>query len=335
MSESKSKKQAALSGAARSAARVMDIFELLLKEQQGFTLREMSRRLDVPLSSLRALVQPLLDRGYLVRHGDLLIRLGPKLGQIAVKYIEGSDLITAADPIMEQISRLCNESVFLAILDGNETVCIHNKIVRKPVVESASVDGPIGSRHPAHVAACGKAILALLSPQELQQLYPLDQRLPLMPNTTMDKATLLASLDQTRQTGVAYNEPEATGGVFGVGSAIRDHRGKPLAGLSIGSLAARTDQALQVRLTALVKAAASVISYRLGYLAPGVSDPPDLEGLKKAWEQGEAAFKTNQTPKPPPLTVIVRATRRSQQAGTREASERIRKRCQMKKGSRW
>lgn len=264
----------------KSAARVLDIFELLLREHKGLSLTEISERLQFPISSAHALVQTLIGRGYLLRDDHLLIRLGPKLCQYARIFADGLDLISVADPIMEQVTRLCGQTLSLAVLEGREVVFIHKKIAQGTL----HVVNPVGTRLPAHATGLGKAILALLSPRELDQLYPTDDTLEApTPNTITDKATVIAVVDAVRKTGVAYDREESALGIFAVASAIQDHWGKPVAAASIVLPAAQADDALQRRWAALIHAAARVISYQLGYLVSGFSDEGYVELLTSAW----------------------------------------------------
>jgi len=184
---------------------------------------------------------------------------------------------------MEQVSQLSCQTVSLAILEGSEVVFIHKKVARGTL----HVVNPVGTRLPAHATGLGKSILALLSPEELDRLYPSDHLKPVTPNTITDKTTLLSVLERVRQTGVAYDREESALGIFAVGSAIRDHRGKPIASISIVLPAAQADEALQHRWAVLVNAAAGVISYRLGYAIPGSPGIPHADVLTQAWLRGE------------------------------------------------
>ncbi len=283
MRRSRRRKGTTGSQTVKSAARVLDIFELLLQERGGLSLTEISRRLGIPASSTYALIQTLIKRGYLVRSDDLLVRLGPKLCQYAAIFADHLELIDVAEPIMERVSQLCGRTVSLAILEGTEVVFTHKKVARGTL----HVVNPVGTRLPAHATGLGKSILALLSPEELDQLYPTDHLKPATPNTITDKTTLLSVLDRVRQTGVAYDREESALGIFAVASAIRDHRGKPAAAISIVLPAAQADHSLQPRWAALISAAAVVISYRLGYVIPGSPAVPHPDALTQAWLQGE------------------------------------------------
>jgi DNA-binding IclR family transcriptional regulator len=50
--------------------RAMNLFELLARSQNGMTLSELSRKLNMPKSSAHYLIYTLVSRGYVQRGGD-------------------------------------------------------------------------------------------------------------------------------------------------------------------------------------------------------------------------------------------------------------------------
>ena len=266
----------------RAAARTLDILDLVLEEARGFSLREIGARLTIPLSSSRRLVHTLIERDYLVRDEHSLIRLGPKLGLVAAMFIENSNLLSAASPVMDLVQRLCGETVGLGVLYGGDIVLIDQRLGRRGIRAAMA----LGTPFPAHSAAIGKAILALLTLGQLDEMYPSEELHRAGPDAITRKGSLLAVLDKVRETGVGVNRNESDAGAFAVGSAILDHHGTPMAGIAISAVSVLIDRALEARLAALVKAAASLISYRLGYLAPGARQPPDADTLRRTWDEG-------------------------------------------------
>jgi len=266
----------------KSAARVLDIFELLLTERDGLSLSELSERLQLPASSAHALVQTLVGRGYLVRDAHRLIRLGPKLGQYARVFTNGLDLIGTADSVMEQVAQVCSHTVSLGVLEGADIVFVHKRIAAGML----HVVNPVGTRLPAHATSLGKAILALLSASDLAQLYPAESVLEdLTPNTITNPATLFAGLESVRRSGTAYDREESALGIFAVGAAIQDHRDEPVAAVSIVLPAAQADEVLQSRCAAVILSAAKLISYRLGCALPDMAGVDCHDLIAGVWQQ--------------------------------------------------
>jgi len=263
----------------KSASRVLDVFELLARDPQGLSLKQISQSLHIPPSSCHALLQTLQQRGYVLRdEATLVYRLGTRLFELAASHSENLDLVQVADPVMDQMSRLCDEAVSLAILQGTDVVFIHKKTAGDVI----RIVNPVGTRLPAHATGLGKAILAALPAEELDVRYPQDELPRLTPHTITSKRELRDCLDRVRETGVAYDREESRLGVQAVGSVIRDRNWFPVAAVTIAVLAMRPrDEGYWHRLERLAKAGASVISARLGCPAPGGNG--DLSVLTREW----------------------------------------------------
>jgi IclR family acetate operon transcriptional repressor len=110
----------------------------------------------------------------------------------------------------------------------------------------------------------GKAIMAYLSPDEVDAVLgsqPLPQRTP---NTITDRARLAQNLLETRERGYSIDLEEFEDGLRCVGAAVFDHTGRAVAAISISGPRHRvTDEAIPA-LGHLVRESASKISARLG-----------------------------------------------------------------------
>lgn len=266
----------------KSARRVIDVFELLSRNPEGMSLKQISQSLRIPPSSCHGLLWTLINLGYIVKDDfALTYRLGTKLFELAGAHIESLDLIQIADPIMEHMSRTCNEAVSLAVLEGTDVVFIHKKTSGGVI----RIVNPVGTHLPAHGTALGKVILAELPPDELDVLYPHDELVRWTPHTITSKQALKRCLAEARERGVAYDREESAIGIQAVGSVVRDHNGFPVAAISVAALAAhKRDEEYWHRLERVVKAGASIISARLGYAS--ASGSQDLSQIDRAWQGG-------------------------------------------------
>lgn len=97
----------------------------------------------------------------------------------------------------------------------------------------------IGLSRPAHCTSGGKAILARVSTEDLEELYPSETLPGLTPRSMTHKRDLLAALAETRKLGYATNLGESDAELAAVGVAIPDVVGSPQAALGISAPAAR------------------------------------------------------------------------------------------------
>lgn len=251
-------------GLVKSAARALDIIELMVKFPNGLSLTHVGQDLGIPLSSLHFLMATLVEKGYLVRDSaSSMYRMSPKLFQLAAAYHSQHDLISLADPIMEQLVQLSSEMASLAVLHNNVVVIIHKR-ASQDVIQVVS---PVGTQLPAHSASLGKAMLACLEDEEIDRLYPGDDLPTYTPATISTKTDLKKALSQVRARGFAFDNAETRDGVWAVSSAVRDRNGRPVAALSIAAPMFRVESRDVSDWCEAVVEAASEASVALGFVS--------------------------------------------------------------------
>jgi DNA-binding IclR family transcriptional regulator len=251
-----------MNGLVKSATRVTVILELLADVPDGMTLSEISETLNIPPSSMHALINTLLVKGYLLRDAaSQRYKLGPKLPQITAIYQSHLDLISIASPFMDQLVSLTGESILLTRLDGNKITYL--KV--NPGLGMIKIISDVGTHLPAHACGSGKAMLAQLPDTEIDLIYPEEQFPIVLPNTIKTKQELRQSLQVVRQQGYAIDKEEAEPGVWAMASCIRNSTGRPLAALAIGAPSFRfSAEIIEIWAKALVHSALS-ISVRFGF----------------------------------------------------------------------
>jgi DNA-binding IclR family transcriptional regulator len=248
----------------KSAARALDILELVAEFPDGLTLTDIGKNLDIPLSSLYGLIMTMVNKSYLIRsESTRLYCLGPRLSQIASSYRAHTDLISLADPIMDRIRQATGEATSLTLLQGDSILFIHKRIT-KAIVQ---IVNPIGTRLPAHATGSGKAMLAYLADDEIDRLYPEEELPALTPFTITTKKMLKAVLAEIRIKGYAYDNQESELGVWAVSSCIRGEDGRPEAALSVGAPLFRIQTKNYTEWHKLIKEGAQEISALLGFRA--------------------------------------------------------------------
>src|SRR3989454_7373354 len=91
-------RRAGTDGGHRAANRLVDILELLAASRDGLALREVSRHLRAPKSSLLPLLRALTARGYLAQGRALEYRLRPGALDLRAAAPAHPDLIAGARP---------------------------------------------------------------------------------------------------------------------------------------------------------------------------------------------------------------------------------------------
>jgi DNA-binding IclR family transcriptional regulator len=248
-------------GLIKSAGRTLDVLEILSEYSDGLSLSELSKKLNIPLSSLHELCATLVIRGYLIRDRTNIYNLGPKVGQLRANYQANNNLILLADTQMEKITQITKETTSFAVLQGNMIVFVH----KRPGDGILQVINPVGTRLPAHCTGSGKIMLAYLAEEEIDKLYPKEKLENITNNSVKTKTELKEELKRIYKLGYAFNNQESETGVWAVASCIRDHEGKPIGSLSVVAPRARILTKDHSGWELLVRDASKDISYKLGF----------------------------------------------------------------------
>ncbi len=247
----------------KSALRVLDIFELLAHQPDGLSLSAISSELAIPKSSAHGLINTLLARGYL-REGrqERTYRLGARLFELGSGYMAGTDLLTDGQEVVREMARACDETVHLAILDGNEVLYV----AKEEGTNTIRMVSAVGKRFPAHGTGVGKMMLSALPDEELDRLYPSGRPMePITPDTITDPATLRHELAEIRMRGYATDFEESTPGLSCIAAPVFDSNNQVVAAISVSVPTVRFTAERQAELRTLVQQGAGQLSRILGH----------------------------------------------------------------------
>jgi IclR family acetate operon transcriptional repressor len=239
---------------------------------RGLTLAECSASLAYSKPTAHRILRTLAARGFLrIDEERGLYTLGPANLRLGMRFLEQLDIRTEALPVLRELGERTGETIHLGVLDGCDVVYIE-KIESTHAVRTFS---RIGHTMPAYSTGIGKAILAQLRPDELEQALP-ETLEPRTAATITERQTLLRHLADIRRRGYSTDDIENEEGIRCVGAPIFDHSSLACAGISIAGPASRITSKRFPELGGLVQDAAIAVSRRIGY-EPGVV-PAELSG---------------------------------------------------------
>ncbi|GAA3888090.1 IclR family transcriptional regulator [Streptomyces sedi] len=250
-----------------AVSRALDILELFLEGDGTLSAPEITRRLQLPRTTVHELVTTLAARSYLVPVVEQpgRYRLGVRTYQLGSRYAEQLDLAAEGQQVARSVAETCGETVHVAVLEGTDVIYIA-KVDSTHAVRMVSA---AGRRLPAHCTAVGKMLLASLGPDELDERLP-DGELPAMTaNSITDVAALRAALAEIAARGVATESQESNADVTCVAAPVRDRSGRVVAALSVSVPMIRWSEARQRELTELARQGAGRLSERLGHHGVG------------------------------------------------------------------
>lgn len=248
--------------AVKSAHRVLTILELLTAREGPMTFTELREALELPRSSLHSLLITMSESGWLrFDEATRSYTLGIRTLEAGNAYTRSLTLRARAWPYMTAVRDQLNETVQLAVLDGRHNVYI----AKADGVQALRLASEVGRRLPAHATGLGKAMLAYLPADVLDELFAGIQLERYTSKTLPSLDALKAALERIRAVGYAADNEEYSIGVRCIAVPIRDHTGAVVAAMSVSAPTIRFDRDARRQAIDLLLPASRDLSRELGY----------------------------------------------------------------------
>ncbi len=169
---------------------------------QALGVSEISHRIGLPKSTVHRLANQLCAVGWLERNSGGY-RVGLKLLELGSVALQRTGLREVAFKHLHSLALRTGMTVHLGILDHGEVVYLDRVTTTR-----VSLPTRVGGRQPAYCTAIGKVLLAFEDPasQASALSKPVRRRTEF---TIVEPRALQSTLDNARQTGVAYDREEA------------------------------------------------------------------------------------------------------------------------------
>jgi len=197
-------------------ARAAEVLRALEGVEQGLSLGQLSKQVELPKSTVQRIVAALEREKFVMSATPQPgVRLGPALVRIArsVSY----KLTEIAHPALAAMAQRIGETIDLAVLDGTKAVFVDHIEDKQHHLRFVSA---IGLSIPLHCSANGKAILAAMDEDELQRIKKILPLKRYTPSTICNWTQLEKELNNIRRAGVAFDNEEHTEGVSAIGASI-------------------------------------------------------------------------------------------------------------------
>jgi IclR family transcriptional regulator, pca regulon regulatory protein len=248
----------------KSAARVLELVELLAASARPLALKEIVAELDFPKSSAHALAQTLVSRGYVVQDANERYALAESCRHGFAGRAREARLIAMARPIMEALRDTSGETVMLSVRAPRGEVKRLAKCVSQQAVR---YDIDLAAPTATYCTATGRVLLAHAGQEAIDAYLDRTELVAHTPFTVTDPARLREILAATHRDGVAISNQEFVFGSTGVAAPVRNREGEVIAALNLGTITIRFELK-KAAIVAAVKQAANRLSRRLGWM-PG------------------------------------------------------------------
>lgn len=231
-------------GGKQVIARAASVLRALENQREGLSLSQLSKLTGLPRTTVHRIVSNLEAQQFVMSGADG-IRLGPALLRLAASAY--TDIIGISRPFIETLGRATRETVDLCVYRGSHSVLVDQYASDREL----RVVSAVGTAFPIHCTAHGKAILAALPKDILENSIP-SLNEPRTKFTLTDRGALQTELDRIRMIGYALDCQEHAEGVYGVGVWLNTGLGEHYA-ISVALPELRHESISDQILPALVK----------------------------------------------------------------------------------
>jgi len=230
---------------------------MLLQAGETLSVTEAAARLAVVPSTAHRLLGALCYRGFAVQDASRRYSIGPVLAAHSTA-VTPATLRSAAGPALAAMRQAFKETAHLMVLRG----ALIQFVDGVEADRALRIGLRIGGTMPAYCSAGGKAMLAALSTPEVETLHA--SGLPEWPTAKVRSLPALKhELAEIRQAGYGVQVEETEAGVCGIGVAILDLAGRPVAGLTLALPTSRFDRRAVPAMGRLLTKAAAETADRL------------------------------------------------------------------------
>ncbi len=188
----------------KTVKHAFEILEYMIRSDGSQRLTVIADKCGINKTSTYNILQSLSEYGYIKKDdGSSKYALGDKLLNMPRYILEHSGLRRTALPSMEKLMLETGQTVNLMMLLGNEG---YYAAIKKP--EGVSSRSRFGESEHMYCSAVGKAILAFLPREKIEEILKDDPLIKRAERTITDRDAFLEELSLTRRRGFAIEDME-------------------------------------------------------------------------------------------------------------------------------
>lgn len=207
-----------------------------LKRLDGAGVTELARELDLPKSTVHNYLATLEQERFVVNE-DAEYRVGVGFLDLGGYARDQVDIYSIAQPEVEKLAEETGELANLLVEEHG----LGSYIQREHGENAVRIEAHVGTRVPLHATGVGKAVLAHLPTERVDEILELHGLPPFTENTITDRTDLLEQLDVIRERGYAFDDGERKKGLRCVGAPILDDGERVVGAVSVSGPTRRLD----------------------------------------------------------------------------------------------
>lgn len=186
-----------------------------LQRRDGAGVTELAQEIEMAKSTVYDHLATLERKEYVVKEGNTY-RLGLRFLDHGIYARDSLSLSEVVCPVIQNLAADVDEEVWFVVEEHGNAVFLYKACGDRAVQTYAR----IGRRSGLHHLAAGKAILANLPSERVEEIVDTHGLPEQTEHTITDAETLYEELDEVRETGVAYEQDETVLGVSSVAAPV-------------------------------------------------------------------------------------------------------------------
>lgn len=228
------------------------------------SISELSRQARLPKAATHRIAESLTLAGMLFRDEDKRYRLGALTMELGMLAVARQDVRVAALPALHDLRDETGETATLSLRIGFERVYLLQVESQQGVRRKVELD----HRYPLYAGASGRAILAALSPEDMERYFREVVIAAVTPHTVVDHEELRAKLEEVRRLGYAASRGERDACAAAVAAPVRGLGGHVVGAISVAAPIMRLSRNKALEYGPLVRARATQLSREIGSRDP-------------------------------------------------------------------
>ncbi len=241
------------------------IMKLLAQHPDGLKAAEIARTLKIPVTTTLRIMATLQLEGY-AHKVEGRFELGPVLIRLGNASLAGTEIRTAALPVLESLTGTTDETSHLAIPCDDRSLIVAVQDSPHPL-RAASRPGFLAE---LHCSSTGKTMLTFLHAQRLTEFYGNGAARPTKrtPHTLTTLGELKREVDLIRKRGYSVDDEEFAPGIRCVAAPVFASDGTLAGAIGITASTVRFTKERIPEMGGKVRSAATELSRLLGYVTP-------------------------------------------------------------------
>lgn len=214
-----------------SLARGLRVLSSFDADTTELSLADIASIADVSRPSALRIAHTLAETGYLAKNGTTKgYKLGPKVISVGLSTLSSLTLIDISEPYMLDLRNRLDRTIKLAVRDDTGIVYIARTL---SITYRPTLDYRVGTRLPAVLTSMGRAMMAPLPDEEIDDILSRTTLKAYTPKTLTDPAEIWTAIKKVREDGYALTDQGITLERRAAAVAITNQVGKPVAAINI------------------------------------------------------------------------------------------------------